>query len=129
MSKPITATHHNFFDYAAVAAFLLAPSVLGFVGQPANLSYLAGIVLLLLTLSSDMPLGIATILKAPYHGYAELAGGVVLIALPWLLGYTGNASWFFMAMGAALLLVWFFTNYRMTVMERAKRVRDPVKRY
>ena len=129
MRKPIKATHHNFFDFAAVAAFFLAPSVLGFAGQAANFSYIAGVVLLILTLSSDMPLGVAKLVKGPIHGYVELAGGVALFALPWLADYAGSTSFFFMAMGAAFVLVWIFTNYRMGPVERVKRATDSVKRY
>jgi hypothetical protein len=54
------------------------------------------------------------------HGVVDWVMGAVLMALPWLLGLdrTGPEAWVPMAVGAAGLLVTFFTDHEYGVIRR-----------
>ena len=54
------------------------------------------------------------------HGVVDWVMGAVLVALPWLLGLdrSGPEAWVPMAVGAAGLLVTFFTDHEYGVIRR-----------
>jgi hypothetical protein len=54
------------------------------------------------------------------HGVVDWVMGVALVALPWLLGLdrSGPEAWVPMAVGAAGLLVTFFTDHEYGVIRR-----------
>jgi hypothetical protein len=101
--KPISPVIHGIIDYATVGLFLAAPSLLGFGGTAALLSYLLAGVHLLMTVLSNMPLGILKL---------------VLIVGPSLIGLAlfapmlvSGAQVFFIVAGIAIFLVWRLTDY------------------
>ena len=55
--KFIAARLHGYLDYLTVLIFLAAPTVLGFGGVPAKLSWLLAGVHLAMTLATQFPLG------------------------------------------------------------------------
>ena len=54
------------------------------------------------------------------HGIADWLMGALLVALPWLLGLdrSGPEAWVPMTLGAAALLVTFFTDHELGVVRR-----------
>ena len=110
MHSLLSPRTHGYLDYATVAVFALAPSVLGLDGFAATLSYLLAAVHLLMTVLTAFPLGV--VLKIPFrlHGTVELVVGVVLVALALLL-FDGTERAFTLAMGLVILAVWAATDY------------------
>ena len=110
--KPISPTIHGIIDYATVVLFLAAPSLLGFGGTAALLSYLLAGVHLLMTVLSNMPLGLLKLVPIRLHGLVELIVGPSLIGLalfaPTLVA---GAESFFAVAGIAIFLVWLLTDY------------------
>lgn len=105
---------HGFIDYLAVVMLAIAPALFGFSGTPAYLSYAAGGALLLLSLLTAYPLGIAHLIPFTVHGGIEVVATFALIAAPWLFGFAqiDAARNFFLASGVALGLVYIVTNYK-----------------
>jgi hypothetical protein len=109
---------HRILDFVTVAAFAMAPTLLGLGGPAAVLAYVLAAVHLTMTLltrfASDDRLPIVPRL----HGGVELAVGILLVPLPWLAGWHGPARGLYAGAGAVIFLVWLFTQYR-TVASRA----------
>ena len=105
---------HGVLDYATVAAFALAPPVLGFRGLPAGLAYGLAAVHLALTLLTRFPLGAARVVPFRTHGVVEFVVGVALVLVALVPGFTPQtaARVFFGAMGVVVLAVWAATSYR-----------------
>lgn len=105
---------HGILDYATVLVFALAPSIVGFGGLPATICYLLAAVHLLLTLVTAFPLGAAAWVPPSVHGAIELVVSIVLVALPWILGFAAErgARWFYVAIGGVIFVVWLVTRYR-----------------
>ncbi len=109
--QPITAEIHRVLDFVTVLAFALAPSIVGLTGLPATLAYVLAAVHLTLTMLTHFPGGRERPVPFAFHGLIEVVVGLILVALPLLLGWTGNARLFYIAAGIVILAVWFLTRY------------------
>ena len=105
---------HGYIDYLVVALLLLAPSLFGFGGVAATLSYILAVVHFGLSVLTAYPLGAVKSIPFPVHGAIELAAGIFMVVSPWLFGFAhiAAAQVFFIASGVAVALVWMVTNYR-----------------
>lgn len=110
MHTLLNARTHGILDYVTVAVFALAPSLLGLDGLAATLSYVLAAVHLTMTLVTAFPLGAVALVPFRLHGTVELAVGVALIVLAFVL-FDGPARAFFLAMGVVILAVWAATDY------------------
>jgi len=110
--RVITAGVHRVLDFVTVVAFAIAPAVLGLTGFPATLAYLLAVVHLAMTILTRFGAKSTSPLPLPMHGAVEGVVGVVLLALPWLLGWVGTARTFYVAAGAIILIVWATSQYR-----------------
>ena len=110
MLSILTPRAHGVLDYLTVVAFAVAPAALGLSGLAATLSYLLAAVHLVMTVLTDFDLGV--VLKLPFriHGVVELAVGVALVALAFVL-FDGTARTFYLVMGVVVLAVWATTGY------------------
>ena len=110
----IDARIHGVLDIVVVFIFLLAPLVFGLGGSPAAIAYILAAVHLVMTLLTDFPMGIRKTIPFFVHGIVELIVGVALLILPSYAGYGPGspARRFYLAMGAAILVVWALTAYR-----------------
>ncbi len=98
------------------------PILLGLSGAAALLSYALAAIHLLVTLSTKFPDTGHRPLSLRIHGFIELIVGVVLIALPWLAGWTDTARTYYVTVGVILLIVWAVSNYgRQYGAERAQK--------
>jgi hypothetical protein len=83
---------HGILDYVTVAAFLAVPSIFGLSGTPAYVAYgLAG-VHFLMTALTDFPLGLLKVLPLKFHQIVETLVGPVIIASPWVLSFSDDAT-------------------------------------
>jgi hypothetical protein len=114
--KILSPKVHGILDYAVVAAFALAPTVLGLSGLPAFISYALAVVHLLLTLVTAFPLGVVKIVPLQLHGKIEFIVSIALVALPWILGFAQvrTARDFYAGAGLLIFVVWLVTDYRIT---------------
>jgi hypothetical protein len=108
----VHAQAHRTLDFVTVVAFLLAPIALRLDGAAAYLSYTLAVVHLGLTLATAFPGDAPRPVPFAAHGAIEALVGAALLALPWIVGWTGAARWFYTVAGAVILLVWLITRYR-----------------
>lgn len=111
--KILTPRTHGFLDYLTVITFLLAPTLFGLSGLPATISYLLAVVHLVLTLVTASPLGLVKAVPFKLHGVVELVVAILLVLLPWLLGFASvpTARNFYVAAGIVIFIVWLVTDY------------------
>ncbi|MFA6155173.1 hypothetical protein [Mesorhizobium sp.] len=110
--KVITDIIHGILDYVTVALFALAPSLFGFGGTAALISYALAVIHLTMTLLTVMPLGLIKIIPMKLHSIVEMLVGPVLIigalALP---GLVIGGQWFFVVAGAMIFVIWLLSDY------------------
>ncbi len=110
--KILNASIHGILDYATVIAFASAPTLRGFSGAAAMLSYLLACVHLAMTVLTDMPLGLVKIIPMRLHALVEMLVGPTLIAAAILApSLVMGAQGFFVASGIAICAVWFLSDY------------------
>lgn len=109
----IAARLHGYLDYLTVLIFLIAPSVLGFGGIAAQLSWLLAGVHLAMTLVTRFPLGLFQRLAFALHGWIERIVGPALIAIAFLpdIFSVKPAFAFFVGMGLVIIAVGWLTDY------------------
>ena len=110
--KILSDTTHGILDYVTVALFVLAPSLFGFSGTGALISYALAGIHLAMTLLTNMPLGVVKIIPLKLHALVEMVVGPVLVigalTLPALV--TGGRD-FFIAAGIVIIAVWLLSSY------------------
>jgi hypothetical protein len=111
--KILSPSVHGVLDYIVVLAFASAPAVVGLSGLPATISYLLAIVHLGLTLATAFPLGLWKLVPLRVHGAIELVVSVVLVILPWILGFSTDrrACVFYVGAGIVIFLTWLLSDY------------------
>ncbi len=102
---------HRALDLVTVAIFALAPILLRLSGPPAYLSYALAAIHLLLTLGTKFPDVGARPIPLKLHGIVELVVGIVLLVLPWIVGWVGTPRVYYSAMGVIILVVWALSKY------------------
>jgi hypothetical protein len=112
--RVIAAGPHRLLDLVTVIAFALAPSVLHLSGFAGTLAYLLAIVHLALTVLTRFPGARWGVVALSIHGATECLVGLVLVALPWALGWSGVARTFYVAAGLVILAVWWLSHYGAT---------------
>lgn len=105
---------HGILDYAAVLVFAIAPTLFSFGDIAAYICYALAVAHLIVTLTTDYPMGIAGILSFTLHGMIELLVAIVLIVMPWFVfpPQLETERLFFLVAGVGLLVVWFITDYQ-----------------
>ncbi len=113
--KILSGKIHGYLDFLTVIIFAVAPTVLGFGGLPAYISYILAVVHISLTLVTAFPKGIIGIVPFPIHGGIELIISIVLVILPFILGFAETPRNFFIGIGIVIFVVWLLTDYRKPV--------------
>ena len=107
----LTDRVHGVLDYAIVVLFVLGPSLVGISGPAALNCYISGAVQLLLTLFTDMPLGVVKMIPLKVHGAVELIVGHGLIMAAWTVPGLQDGQVILTLMGAAIFFLWVSSNY------------------
>jgi hypothetical protein len=106
-------TLHAAIDYATVVIFLAAPQVIGLTGLAEILSYALAVIHFAMTIATNMPASLVKIIPLKLHATVELIVGPVLILAAFALPqFSAQAQIFFAAMGLAVCLVWFLSEYK-----------------
>ncbi len=111
---PISAFLHGILEYAGAALLIAAPFLFGFESNAATaLSIVAGVVLLVISASSDTPAGLSRVLPVTIHVVLDLVVVGVLIASPFLFGFSeeGTPTAFFIVFGVVHLLLTLATRF------------------
>jgi hypothetical protein len=107
---------HGILDLILVVVLVLGSIAVGLGGSPLAIALTLAAVHLLLTLFTDFPPGAVKRIPFFVHGIVELIVGIGLLLLPSFAGYGPGspARRFYLAVGAAILVVWALTAYRRT---------------
>lgn len=114
MHRLLSPRVHGFIDYGIVALLALAPTLFGFGGTAAAISYILAVLQLGMSLITAYPLSLAKIIPFKIHGGIELTSGLFALAAPWLFGFSriDAARNFFLFAGVTVAITWALTNYR-----------------
>ena len=112
--KPISPTFHGLLDYLTCGFFLTIPSLFDLTGSLAGICYALAAGYLVVSLLTNMPLGLLKWLPFWLHGRFEMVSGLVFIASPWLFGYAGNTTMrnLFIGVGIVFLVVFALTQWK-----------------
>jgi hypothetical protein len=103
---------HGILDYGVVLILALAPVGLGITGASAILCYALAVIHLVMTVLTDMPLGVVKVIPLKVHAAIELVVGLALIFVGWIFGdLLLSGQLFFTVMGALIFFVWVASNY------------------
>jgi hypothetical protein len=119
--KVMSPRAHGVMDYLSSALFILAPTLFDFGGPAATVSRVLGVAYLALSLATAYPLGLVRMVPFPMHVAFDGVLGVVLLAMPWLFGFSDVDAGrnFFVAMGVVSLIVVALTDARRADAEHA----------
>jgi hypothetical protein len=111
---PVPAVVHGAAEYVAGVLFIAAPFLFGFDDTAAvAASVVIGLVLLAFTACSDLPTGLVSSVTPGVHATVDVVLAVLMVALPFLLGFTDEAAptaWF-IALGVLFLLLTIGTRF------------------
>jgi hypothetical protein len=112
---PIPFFVHGIVDYLAGVLLVVAPFLLGFsgTGSATAVSVVLGVLVLALAASTDGPTSLTNAVPIPVHVMLDAAVGVLMIASPFIFGFTGNgtATPFFIIFGVVEILVLIGTRF------------------
>jgi hypothetical protein len=112
---PIPFFVHGVLDYLAGVLLIVAPFLLGFsnTGSATAVSVVLGVLVLGLAASTDGPTSLTNAVPIPVHVMLDLAVGVLMIASPFIFGFTSNgtATPFFIIFGVVEVLVVIGTRF------------------
>lgn len=112
---PIPLFVHGVIEYAAGVLFIAAPFLLGFdSGSAKAVSIIVGVAVLVVAASTDGPTSMVNQIPRAAHVVLDYALAVLLIAMPFLVGFSGEAAptFFFILLGVAHLLITIGTRFR-----------------
>ena len=104
----VTKTIHAYLDYPVAVALMCLPFVLALGSSNPMalwLSVATGAAAFLLTVLTDHETGIVRVLPYGFHLAVDFAVGLVFLAAPFVLGFSGLDAWYYWANAAAVLTV------------------------
>ena len=107
----VTPRLHYILDFATVAAFALAPTLVPLSGSGAVVAYLLAIVHLMVTLVTQFPGTGRRPLPLRAHGALEAIVGIALLGLPFAAGWVGRERLFYLVAGVVILAVGAMSRY------------------
>jgi hypothetical protein len=110
----ISAFLHGIVEYAGAALLIAAPFLFAFDSDAATaLAIVAGVVVIVIGASSDLPTGLSRTLPVAIHVVVDFVVAGVLIASPFLFGFSeeGTPTAFFIVFGVAEILLTVATRF------------------
>jgi hypothetical protein len=127
---PIPPFVHGVLDYALAALLIASPFLFSFEANAAvAIGVVAGVVVLVIAACTAWTAGIIKSIPVPAHAMLDLALAALLIASPFLFGFTDDdaATPFFIVAGVVELLLAISTRYTPESREpRRRRDATPV---
>lgn len=112
---PIPRFLHGFIEYGAAVLFIVAPFLLSFEsGAATAASIVLGVIVLGVAAATEGPTSLINYIPLAAHVVLDFALAGVLIALPFILGFSEetNPTVFFIAIGVLHLLITIGTRFR-----------------
>ncbi|CAN5206287.1 SPW repeat protein [soil metagenome] len=112
---PISLFLHGAIEYVAGVLLIAAPFLFGFASNAAvALSIVAGVVVIGVAASTEGPTSLIGSIPIPVHLLLDFALAAVLIAAPFLFGFSGESAptAFFIVLGVLHLLVTIGTRFK-----------------
>ena len=111
----LPAWFHAIADYAVGVTLIVVAVAVGGSGLAVATGVVVGAVVLLVSMLTKYPLGVAKVLPFTVHSAGDYLAAALLIISPFALGYTdtdGGLSAFYVVAGLAVLAVSLVTNYQ-----------------
>ncbi len=111
----LPAWFHAVADYAVGLTLIVVAIAVGGSGLAVATGVVVGSVVLLVSMLTRYPLGIAKVLPFTVHSAGDYLAAALLVLSPFVLGYTdtdGGLSAFYVVAGLAVLAVSLVTNYQ-----------------
>lgn len=121
---PISQTIHGAIEYAAGVLFIVAPFIFAFdSGAAVAASIVVGVVVIFLAATTNGPTSLVNSVPVSVHMALDYALAAVLIAAPFLFGFSGETSptVFFIALGLVHLLITIGTSFQRGASDSAGR--------
>jgi hypothetical protein len=125
---PIPPLVHGLLDYLLAAVLIASPFLFAFTADAATaVGVVAGVLVLVIASCTAWAAGIIKSIPVPAHAMLDLALAALLIASPFLFGFTDDdaATPFFIVAGVVELLLAIATRY--TPEPRRRRDATPVQ--
>lgn len=112
--KLISPYAHSMLDYLTFISLLILPLTLKLNGKPEFILIGFALFEFILAVTTRYPLGATRQVPFAVHGVIDLISGVLLLAAPWVLGFTGMTEErnYFVVLGAFFLVVWVLTDFK-----------------
>jgi hypothetical protein len=112
---PLPALVHGALEYVVGVLFIAAPFLFGFNASaaPTAAAVVVGLLLLAFTATSALPTGLVRSVSLGVHVTVDFVLAVLLVALPFILGFTDDAAptALFIVVGVLHLLVTIATRF------------------
>jgi hypothetical protein len=112
---PLPVLVHGVLEYVVGALFIAAPFLFGFNASaaPTAAAVVVGLLLLAFTATSALPTGLVRSVSLGVHVTVDFVLAVLLVALPFILGFTDEAAptALFIVVGVLHLLVTIATRF------------------
>jgi hypothetical protein len=107
MAGVIPSRVHGVLDYVTALVLIAAPWLFGFDDNRKAMlvPVILGLGIILYSLLTDYELGIAHLIPMPMHLMLDVLGALVLIASPWIFGFSDDIWWPHVAIGLYELAV------------------------
>ena len=112
---PIPRFVHGLIEYAAGVLLIAAPFLFAFESDAAvAVSVVAGVIVIIVAASTEGPTSLINSIPIAAHLLLDFALAAVLIAAPFLFGFSDetSATAFFLVLGVAHVLVTIGTRFR-----------------
>jgi hypothetical protein len=110
--RVLPAWFHAIADYAVGALLIIVAIAAGDGGKEVGLGVVVGATVLLVSMLTKYPLGVAKVLPFTLHSAGDYLAAALLIAGPAVLSISGGIAAFYVVMGVAVLAVSLVTNYQ-----------------
>jgi hypothetical protein len=111
---PVPVLVHGGLEYVVGVLFIAAPFLFGFDSSAATAAaVVVGLLLLAFTATSALPTGLVRLVSIGVHVTVDFVLAVLLVALPFILGFTAEAAptALFIVVGVLHLLVTIATRF------------------
>jgi hypothetical protein len=113
---PVPALVHGVLEYVVAVLFIAAPFLFSFESNSATAAAIVvGLLLLAFTATSALPTGLVSSITVGVHVTVDLVFAVLLVALPFVLGFRDEAA------PTALFIVVGVLHLLMTIATRFSR--------
>ncbi len=111
----LPAWFHAIADYAVGALLVIVAASAGGSSGAVGTGIVVGATVLVVSMLTRYPLGVVKVLPFPVHSGGDYLAAALLLVAPWVLNFSSGDTGltaFYVAAGAAVLLVSLVTNYQ-----------------